>query len=189
MSIQQVAADAQAVVDRARSLFGSSPEPLTPAGEPLESAAESTAGVGQRTAGLSGDLVDRHNNFVGEQTRDLSTAGRTDTTLQSHLSTAATVTQSGARQLDAITAQTRTIAQTAATARTPATQRMVLAALRSQVSQASAVVTSTQQQAGDIAGQIRTLNYRSGGRVQAVGVGPGDAPFVPGAGTSAQHPY
>jgi len=53
-----------------------------------------------------------------------------------------TVTHSGARQLDAIAAQTHTIAQSAAGARTPAAQRMVLAALRSQVSQAKNVVTT-----------------------------------------------
>ncbi|HUH69498.1 MAG TPA: hypothetical protein VLZ05_11895 [Mycobacterium sp.] len=89
MSIQQ--AVAQAVVDRARRLFGSSPAPVPPAGEPLESAAESTAGLGQRTAGLSGDLIDAHNDFVSTQTRDLSHAGRTDTRLESYLGTAATV--------------------------------------------------------------------------------------------------
>lgn len=178
MSIQQVGAEAQAVVDRARSLFGS-PGPLTPAGEPLGTAAESTAGVGQRTGGLSGDLVDRHTDFVGEQTRDLTNAGRTDTTLESHLSTAATVTHSGARGLDAIAAQTRMIAATAASARTPAAQRTVLAALRSQVFQANAVVTSTQQRAGVVAGQIRALNYGSGGHVQAVGFRPGDAQSPP----------
>jgi hypothetical protein len=114
----------------------------SPAGEPLESAAESTAGLGQRTAGLSGDLIDAHNDFVSTQTRDLSHAGRTDTRLESYLGTAATVTHSGARQLDAIAAQTHTIAQSAAGARTPAAQRMVLAALRSQVSQAKNVVTT-----------------------------------------------
>jgi len=161
VSIQQAAAQAQAVVDRARSLFGSSPAPVPPAGESLESAVESTAGLGRRTAGLSGDLVDAHNEFVAAQTRDLSSAGRTDTTLASHLSTAATVTATGARQLDAIGAQTHAIAQTAATARTPAAQRAVLAALRSQVAQANDVVTTTQQQAGDIADQIQALRYRT----------------------------
>ena len=179
MTIEQAAAEAQAVVDRARSLFGPSPEPITPAGEPLESAAESTAGVGQRAAGLSGALIDQHNGFVGEQTRDLSSAGRTDTTLESHLAAAATLTQTGARQLDAIAAQTRTIAQAAATARTPAAQRTVLDGLRSQVSQANAIVASTQQQGGDLAGQIRALTYGPGGHTHPAGFGPGGAPQTP----------
>src|ERR1700761_4825565 len=100
MSVAQAAAQAQAVVDRARSLFGSSPEPVTAAGAPLRSAAESVVGAGQQAGDLSGDFVDRHREFVTAQTEVLSTAGRTDTTLQSQIAAAAALTQAGARRLD-----------------------------------------------------------------------------------------
>jgi hypothetical protein len=178
VAIQEAAAQALAAVHRARALFASSPEPL-PAGTPLESAAESTIADGQRAAGLSGALIDRHSDFIGEQARNLSNAGRTDTTLASQLSAAAALTQRGAHQLDEITAQTRTLASAAASARTPADQRMMLAALRSRVRQANAVVTSTRQQAGVIADGIRALDYPTGGRVHAAGFGPGGAPLDP----------
>lgn len=178
VAITAVAAQVLAAVHRARSLFASSPEP-SPAGAPLESAAESTVDAGQRTAGLSGDLVDRHSDFIGKQAVHLSNAAQTDTTLASHLNTAATLTQTGAHRLDAIVAQTRTLAQAAAGARTPADQRMVLAALYSRLSQANAVVTSTQQQAGVVADGIRALGYGTGGHIQAAGFGRGGAPEDP----------
>ncbi|GAC1404151.1 MAG: hypothetical protein NVSMB60_22350 [Mycobacterium sp.] len=163
MSIAQAAAEAQAVVDRARSLFGSSREPETPVGGPLMSAAESVADAGQRAADLSGELFDRHREFVTTQIERLTNAGRTDAALETWLSAAATVTQAGAHQMHAIAAETRAIAEAAATAQTPAVQRSVLAELRSQVAQASTVVNSTQQQAGEIARRVRALIYESGG--------------------------
>ena len=178
VTMTAVAAQVLAAVHRARSLFASSPQPL-PAGAPLELAAESAVDAGQRTAGLSGDLVDRHSDFTGKQAVHLSNAAQTDTTLASRLRTAATLTQTGAHRLDAIVAQTRTLASAAAGARTPADQRMVLAALYSRLSQANAVMTSTQQQAGAVADGIRALGYGTGGRVQAAGFGPGGAPLDP----------
>lgn len=157
-----------------RSLFGPSPAPPPPAGA-VEQAAERVAAAGRHAAVLSGDLVGRHREFVGEATRVLTSDGQTDTALHERLATAAALTQAGGRHLDAIAARTRTITQAAATARTPAEQRAVLQALRTQVSQASSVVTSTQQQASALAGQIRALDYRSPGRVHAAGFG-GDSP-------------
>ena len=178
VAIQAVAAQALAAVRHARSLFASSPQPL-PAGPPLQRAAESTLVAGQRTAGLSGALVDRHSDFVGEQAHHLSDAGRTDTTLASRLASAARLTHNGAHQLDAIVEETRTLTQAAAGAGTPADQRMVLAALRSRVSAANTVVTTTQQQASAIANGIRGLDYATGGRVQPAGFGPGGPPQEP----------
>jgi hypothetical protein len=178
VAIQQAAADALAAVTRARALFSSSPEPL-PAGTPLETAAASTVDAGQRTAGLSGVLIDRHGDFVGEQAAHLSTAGRTDTTLASQLGAASTLTQDGARQLDAILEQTRTLARAAASARTPADQQTILAGLRSQVSAANAVVNDTLAQASGVANGVRALNYGTSGRIQAAGFGPGGAPQYP----------
>jgi hypothetical protein len=178
VAIQAAAAQALAAVRRARALFASSPQPL-PAGPPLEQAAESTLDAGQRTAGLSGVLVDRHSDFVGQQAHQLSNAGHTDTTLASRLASAATLTQHGAHQLDTIVEETRTLSQAAATARTPADQRMVLAALRSRVSAANTVVTTTGQQASAIANGIRGLDYSTGGRLQPAGFGPGGPPQEP----------
>ncbi|WP_041315756.1 DUF4226 domain-containing protein [Mycobacterium sp. JS623] len=182
MTVAQAAAEAVALVERARSLFGPSPLQTAPAGAQLHTASESVGDTGRRTADLSGDLIDRHSEFVTGQTQRLSDAGRTDSALESQLSAAVAATQAGARQMDAIAAQTRVIAQSAATAQTPAAQRTVLAALRSQVAQANDVVNSTQRQAGDIAGHVRALSYGSGSRSEAVGSGHGDAPQTPASG-------
>ena len=175
VTIQLEAAQALAVVERARSLFGT-PGPTATAGGPLQSAAESAAGTGQQMSGLSGQLVDRHASVAEKQQRDLNTAGRTDTTLESHLSSAAQITHGGARQMDTIVAQTRSIAQVAASARTPAAEMMVLKALRAQVAQAQSVVASTQQQASQAAGQVKSLNYGSGELPQAPADLPTDKP-------------
>jgi len=170
-----------AAIARARGLFGASPQPPPP-GASLETAAQSVAGAGQDAAVLSGELVDRHREFVGEAAGVLMRDGQTDTSLDERLGTAATVTQVGGRRLDAIVARTRAIAQAAATARTPAAQRAVLQALHAEVSQANSVVTSTEQQATGIAGHIRALDYRSQGGVRAAGFGgalPTDRPPDP----------
>jgi len=167
VSVAQAAAEVQVVVDRARSLFGSSPESVPQASAPLQTAGRSVAAAGERTAELSGDLTSRHRDFVTTQSQILTNASGTDTALQMQLSAAAMATETGARQLDAIAAQTRTIAQAAATAQTPAAQRTILAALRSQVAQANEVVSATRQQAGDVAGQVRALNYGHGDPPQA----------------------
>jgi hypothetical protein len=175
VSLTEVAEQAQAAVARMRALFVAPLQP-PPLAAGLETAARELSGAGQHAAVLSGHLVDRHQDFVGEATRELTSDGHTDTALNQRLTAAATVTQAGARQLDAIAAQTRTIAQAAATAGTPAAQRAVLQALRTQVSEANSVVTSTRQQARALAGEIRALDYRSGGQAQAVGLG-GDPPI------------
>lgn len=175
VTIQLEAAQALAVVERARSLFGT-PGPAATAGVPLQTAAESAAGTGQQMSALSGQLVDRHASVAEKQQRGLSTAGRTDTTLESHLSSAAQITHGGARQMDTIVAQTRSIAEVAGSARTPATEMMVLKALRAQVAQAQSVVASTQQQANQAAGQVKSLSYGSGELPQAPADLPTDKP-------------
>ena len=175
VTIQLEAAQALAVVERARSLFGT-PGPAATSGVPLQTAAESAAGTGQQMSALSGQLVDRHASVAEKQQRGLSTAGRIDTTLESHLSSAAQITHGGARQMDTIVAQTRSIADVAASARTPAAEMMVLKALRAQVAQAQSVVASTQQQASQAAGQVKSLSYGSGELPQAPADLPTDKP-------------
>ncbi|MBP1823240.1 hypothetical protein J3E61_006876 [Mycobacterium sp. OAE908] len=167
MSVAQAAAEVQAVVDRARSLFASSPESVPQAGASLQAAGRSVADAGERAAELSGDLINRHRDFVTTQSQILMNASGTDAALQTQLSAAAMATEIGASHLDAIAAQTRTIAQAAETAQTPAAQRTILAALRSQVAQANEVVSAARQQAGDVAAQVRALNYGHGDVPQA----------------------
>jgi len=188
VAIQQVAAEALAAVQRARSLFGAAPQP-PPTGAHLDTAAGSLAGAGHVAAVLSGELVDRHHEFVGEATRVLTRDSRTDAALSERLDAAASATELGGRRLDAVVAQTRALAQEAVAAQTPAAQRAVAQALRDQVAQAQSVVTTTQQQAGGIAGKIRALDYASRGRVQAAGFGdlPTDRPPDPPHGKDPRY--
>ncbi len=99
---------------------------MATSGAPLQTAAESVSGAGQQMSGLSGQLVDRHASVVQQQNRELVTAGRTDSTLEARLANAAQITEGGARQMDTIVAQTRSIAEVAGSARTPAAEMMVL---------------------------------------------------------------
>ena len=69
VSIERVAAQALGMVQRARALFGSDPQPPT-VGEPsLESAAQTVDGARARAAVMSGDLVNAHRDFVTDATR------------------------------------------------------------------------------------------------------------------------
>lgn len=161
-TLAQVAAQTVATVERARSLFGPAEAPNATAGR-LEAAAHDTAGAERPMSSMSGQLADRHHAVVTAQSQRLSTAGRTDTTLESLLTSAATATQSGSRQLDGIVAQTKLIQQVAASARTPAEQLAVLQALREQLAASQSVVNSTQQQATDVASQVQQLSYGPSG--------------------------
>lgn len=167
VSIQAEAARVVAVVERARSLFGSA-NPAGVGGAHLQAAAQSVTAAGAEMSGQAGRLVDRHAEVVHSQDQALRTAGRTDNSLQSQLDRAAQITTDGARRMDAIVAQTRSIADVAAAADTPAAQMQVLQALRAQVAQSQSVVASTQQQASESAGQVRSLSY-----------GTGDVPLTP----------
>lgn len=178
VSIEQVAAQTQTAVGRARSLFRSANAPSA-IGPSLESAAQTADGAGARAAAMSGDLVFQHGGFVRAATAQLTNNGGTDTSLHHLLGAAAAITQAAARQLDSIADQTRTLAQSSVSDRSPAAQRSLLAGLRAQVSAANSVVTATRQQAGAVAGQIQALDYRSDGRVQRAGLGQGQAPQAP----------
>jgi hypothetical protein len=184
MSLAQACAQTEAVVQRARSLFASAPQPpLESALGDIDRAAQSTAATARMTGDMSGVLIDRHTTFANQNAPILSSAAHIDAAVQAHVSAAAAVTETGARRLDAIATQTRATSQAAATASTPAAQRAVLVALRSQLSQAADVVSSTQQQASGLAGQVRALKYSppAGGHgdTQALGFGPGGAPQTP----------
>jgi hypothetical protein len=132
---------------------------------------------------MSGVAIARYQSFAHQSAAQLGQAAHTDTALQAHVTTAATLTQTGAQRLEAIAAQTRATAQAATTARTPAAQRTVLAALRSQLAQAADVVNTAKQQASGLTSQVRALKYPppTGGHgdTQALAFGPGGAPQAP----------
>jgi hypothetical protein len=98
----------------------------------------------------------------------LTKAAGSDTALAGHVTTAAAVTQAGAARMDQIAATTSAITKAAPMARSTGAQRVILTALRSQVSQASQVVQSAQQQAAALAGQVRGLEYPKDAPVQAL---------------------
>ncbi|MDG4669359.1 DUF4226 domain-containing protein [Mycobacterium sp. 236(2023)] len=175
MSIDVEVMQALAAVRRARSLFGA-PEAVSAGGPPLQTAADSTTVARQRSSELSGRAVGAYATVAEMQSRTLGMASGTDDTLESRLRTAAQITQDGARRLDGIVAQTNSIAEAAATARTPAAQLMVLTALRAQVAHAQTVTAVTTQQAGESAGQIQALTYGSGDMPQSPPDTPGQDP-------------
>jgi hypothetical protein len=184
MSLVEVCAQTEAVIERARSLFGSGgPAPDAAALGAVDTAAESTTATAQHTGDMSGVAITRYQSFARQSAAQLSQAAHTDTALHAHVASAATHTQTGAQRLEAIAAQTRATAQGASTARTPAAQRTIIAALHSQLTQAADVVNTTKQQASGLASQVRALKYPppAGGRgdTQALGFGPGGAPQAP----------
>jgi hypothetical protein len=174
MSVVQACAQAEVVIERARSLFATAA--LPPAGSAaggLATASQATAATAQRTADNSGVLTARHKTFANTNTATLSGAGHTEAALDTQIARGAALTQTGAQRLDAIATQTRATAQTARTARTPAAQRVILTALRAQVAQAQDVVNTATTQAGALAAQIRALKYPLDRPEPAV---PGDVP-------------
>jgi hypothetical protein len=207
MSIVQACVDAETTIRRARSLFGSSSSIDVPSTATEITGAVQTATAGRdRTLDMAGGAgMPAYREMVDRSIPPLTTASTSDAGLTTQLVTAATVTKAGATQLDSIAAQTRTISAAAPAARTAADQRAILTALRGQMTQASQVVQTTQQQAGAAATQIHTLKYPNenpadgpddqilcdtnpagAGRVQAVDFTqdgpqppPGPQPFLP----------
>jgi hypothetical protein len=162
MSVVQECARAEAVIQRARSLFAATAVPPVDSAVDLISASQATAAAAQRTVDDSGVLITRHRAFATNSAATLSGASQTDTSLRTYAATAATLTQIGAQRIDAIAAQTRATAQAAAaapSAQSLAAQKAILTALRSQVAAARDVVTATTTQASELAGQIRALQY------------------------------
>lgn len=176
MSLMQTCADVESVVARARSLFGSSGSidvPESTAGH-LTSAAESVSVAGQRTADLSGVGIQSYREMAQQSVAPLTTGATSDTTLATHVGTAAAVSQANARRMDQIAATVNAITKAAPTASTSAEERVILSALRSQVAQVAQVVQGAQQQASALAGQIRMLEYPKDAPVH--GLSTGDEP-------------
>lgn len=93
--------------------------------------------------GLSGTEIQSYQAMADRSVPPLTTAAASDTTLAAHATTAAALTQAGAARMDQIAATTSTITKAAPMAKSAAGQRVILTALRSQVSQASQVVQSS----------------------------------------------
>lgn len=167
------------MVQRARALFGSPAHPPAPGKPTLELGAQTVHGAGAQAAVMSGDLVDQHRGFVNDSTIQLTRAGHTDTNLHRSLSSAALLNQTGARQLDTIADQARSLAQTVPAARSPAAQRILLQRLRTQVLAANTVVNTTGQQSSVLAGGIRALDYQGGARTQGAGLDQDPPPESP----------
>lgn len=169
MSLMQTCAEVEAVIARARSLFGSGEAVDVPdtAGH-ITQAAQSVTTARSRTADLSGTGIQSYQALADGSVPPLTRAAGSDTALAAHVTTAAAVTQAGAARMDQIAATTSAITKAAPAARSTNAQRVILTALRSQVSQASQVVQSTQQQATALAGQLRGLEYPKDAPVQAL---------------------
>lgn len=169
MSLIQTCADVEAVIARARALFGSGQAVDVPdtAGH-ITNAAQSVTAAKSRTTDLSGTGIGSYQAMADGSVRPLTKAASSDAALSTHVTTAAAVTQAGASRMDQIAATTNAITKAAPMARSPGAQRVILTALRSQVSQASEVVQSTQQQAAALASQVRGLEYPKDAPVQGL---------------------
>jgi hypothetical protein len=112
-----------------------------------------------RMSDLSGNAVTEHRDATNRSAAVLRQAASTDATLSTHVQDAAALTRSGAARLDALTEESRATSRAAATVTTPAGQRAILTALKSQVDRTARVVDETRQRAGELTGQIRLLDY------------------------------
>lgn len=162
MSLAQACTEVQAIIGRAQSLFAEAPESPTAAGTSasrLNTAAGSTATTAQATTELSGALVTAHRGFANRSTAALAHASGADATLSTRAATAAVLTRAGAARLEALARESQATSRAAATVTSPAGQRAILAALKSQVDRASQVVEDTQRRAGELAGEVRMVDY------------------------------
>jgi hypothetical protein len=188
MSVAQACAEAEDAIQRARSLFAAAPEPAAPADGDgaINVAAQSTTAAAKLTGGLSGAMVAEHKSFVDQSASTFGVGARSDGALNADVTTAATLTQTGAAHLAAIAAETQATARAAGAVPTPAGERVILTALRSQVARAGRVLNATQQQAAGLAGQIRALDYPhdspTGNGIQALD---NDTPVTPAPAQSS----
>jgi len=191
VSLSQTCAEVEAVIARARSLFGPGQAVDVPeTSGHISSAAQSVSAARARTDDLSGVAVRSYQAMADGSVPPLTSAAVSDGRLAGHLVTAAAVQQAGASRLDQIAASTREISKIAPMAKSRASQQAVLAALKVQVAQASQVVSSTQQQAAALSAQVRGLEYPMD--VQPTGIITNPDPVLeedlPGAGTDSTGP-
>jgi len=154
------------VIEHARSLFagaGSAPA-IGPeaSGVSLQRASEATRTAATHASPLSGQFVDGHRGFASRAQTGLNVSGQADAALATQVARASAVVQSGASQLEAIAAEHAQTRALAAGARTPAAQRAVVTALRSQAERTDTVVASTLENAQRSAGNIQAIDWKTG---------------------------
>ena len=160
MSVVQECALVEQAIRRARSLTspGACP-PRSHAIPDVDGAAHSPSATTRMTDDTSGAVIAMHQRLAVENAAALSAAGQTDKALQAHLATAAATTHAGAQRLVAIANCTHMTKGAGADAMSPAAQRAILTALRSQLAQAAEVVDSVSRRGTDLAASIRSLRY------------------------------
>ena len=162
MSVAQACAEAASAIRRARSLFGQAP--LT-TGAAKGATAMRQAQKQQTTTTVStmsdnsGVTRERHRGFSTKAATRLGGAATTDTSFDSHLTSADAISRGGIARLDAIAAQNRATVAAAASATSPAAQRAILAALRTHVGEAGDVLDSVRRRVGGLAGDTHALTY------------------------------
>lgn len=162
MGVVQACLQGEVSIRRARSLFADAEPTSAPAesAQLLTAGADTTAAAGRRTSGLSGAGIDAHHQFVNTSTPAITKAALNDLILGDLVDASAAITRAGASQLDAIAQQARATTLAAVTARTPAAQHAVLAAMRIHVRAADDVVAAARRQAADLAAGVKSIDYR-----------------------------
>lgn len=127
---------------------------------------------------MSGVLVDRHQMFAAKNAALLSAAGDSDTALQSQMFKATALARTGARRLDVVAAATRETSRAAATVTSPEAERIILTALRRQVTQTADVVDSIRRKGAELAEHINSLHYEMPAAPSPLGPQPPTGPIV-----------
>ncbi|MDX1883844.1 hypothetical protein [Mycolicibacterium sp. 120270] len=127
----------EAAVQHARALIAgdSPPRTISSMGD-VAAAVHLTSATSCLTADMSGTLVARHARFASVNAAALFAAGQADSWLRSSVGARASLF-----------------------ARTPAAQRVILTALRSQLVETTEVMDSIKQQSNDLARDVHALQY------------------------------
>ncbi len=160
MSVVQECALVEQAIRRARYVVAphACPPEVVAFGD-MDGAARATSETTRMTASSSGAVIAVHRRFAVDNAAMLTAAGHTDESLHAQMATAASVARAGADRLEAIATRAQATIGADAGATSPAAQRAVLAALRSQLAQAADVVDSVRQQGADLAARVRALQY------------------------------
>jgi hypothetical protein len=162
MSLGQACAEVGAIIERAQSLFAAAPVDSTVPGNAagqLISAASTATNAASTADELSGHLVATHRDFANRSAGALVATADTDARLGSHVATAAHLTRSGAARLAALATESEATSRAAADVTTPAGERVILAALKSQVSRTAQIVDDTHRQLTELTGHVQALDY------------------------------
>lgn len=164
-SLDALVAETGRALNAARGLFGSAPtEGSLPSVQHLATGRQAVADVGQAAAarwrGGSGGAYVATN---ADQLQAFDSTMAADSQLSPALADAGRSAAAGARNMDALIAQTRSgVAALAPSARSAAGQQQLASYLQRQLTQAKGLVQNFQQHVGEIAGTIQSTDYRNG---------------------------